>query len=61
VKYANAIEHKVLGQHSSNNTVPCLTERHFISKIPPTVKKSRLQKWCVVSQKRGNSKDTVLV
>ena len=41
VKYANAVEHQVPGQHSPDNTVPRLTERHFISKIPPT-KKSRL-------------------
>jgi hypothetical protein len=54
VKYENAVEHKVPGRHSSDNTVPRLTE-HFISKIPPTAKKSRPQRRY---QKRGR-KDTV--
>jgi hypothetical protein len=48
VKYANAVERKVLGQHSSDKTVPRLRERNFISKIAPTAKKSRPQKRCVM-------------
>jgi hypothetical protein len=59
VKYANAVECKVLGRHSSDNTVPCLTERHFISKLPPTEKKSIPQRQCVVCQKRWKRKDTM--
>jgi hypothetical protein len=59
VKYANVLEHKVPGQHSSNNTVPRLTERHFISKILPSEKKTRLQRRCVLCQKRGKRKETV--
>jgi hypothetical protein len=59
VKYVNAVEHKVLGRYSSDNTVPHLTEGHFISKIPPTANKSRPQIRCVVCQKRGRKKDTV--
>jgi hypothetical protein len=59
VKYASAIEHKVPGRHSSGNTVPHLTERHFISKIPLTARKSRPQKRCVMCQKRGKRKDIV--
>jgi hypothetical protein len=59
VKYVNAVELKLSGRHSSDNTVPHLTERHFISKIPPTVKKSRPQRWCVVCQKRGRKRETV--
>jgi hypothetical protein len=54
VKYANAVECKVLGRHSSafvRQHSAHLTERHFISKIPPTAKKSRPQKLCVVCQK----------
>jgi hypothetical protein len=39
VEYANTAEHEVLGQLSSDNTVPRLTERHFINKIPQTEKK----------------------
>ncbi|XP_023721062.1 piggyBac transposable element-derived protein 4-like [Cryptotermes secundus] len=59
VKYVSAVEHKVLGSHPSDNTVARLTERHFISKIPPTVKKSRPHRKCVVCQKRGRRRDTV--
>jgi hypothetical protein len=58
VKYASAVEHKVPGRHSSDNTVPHLTERHFISRIPPKARKARLQKRCVVCQK-CEKKDTV--
>jgi hypothetical protein len=59
VKYANVLERKVPGQHSSDNTVPQLTERHFISKLPPTEKEARPQRRCVVCQKHGKRKDTV--
>jgi hypothetical protein len=59
VKYANVLERKMPGQHSSDNTVPRLTERHFISKLPPSEKKARPQRWCVLRQKRGKRKDTV--
>jgi hypothetical protein len=61
VKYASAVEHKVPGRHSSDNTVLHLTEIHFISKIPPTARKWRPQKQYVVCQKWGKRKDTVLV
>jgi hypothetical protein len=48
LKHANAVEHKVLGRHLSDKPVPRLRERNFIYKNAPTVKKSRIQKWCVV-------------
>jgi hypothetical protein len=57
VKYTNTVECKVPGRHSSDNTVPRLTERHFISKLYQQ-KKSSPQRWCVVCQKRGKRKDT---
>jgi hypothetical protein len=59
VKYANVLECKVPGQHSSDNTVPRLAERHFMSKILPSEKKARLQTWCVVCQKRRKRKESV--
>jgi hypothetical protein len=59
VKSANAVECKVPGWHLSDNTVPHLTERHFISKLVPSEKKSRLQRQCAVCQKPGKRKDTV--
>jgi hypothetical protein len=48
VKYADAVGCNVPGRHLSDKTVPRLRERNFISKIPPTVKKSKPQKRCVV-------------
>jgi hypothetical protein len=54
VKYANAVERKVPGRHSSafvRQHSARLTERHFINKIPPTTKTSTPQKLCVVCQK----------
>jgi hypothetical protein len=59
VKYANVLECRVPGRQSSDNTVPRLTERHFISKLPPSEKKARPQRRCVVCQKRRKRKDTV--
>ena len=50
VKYANAVEYKGPGRHSSKKQ--CLSKRrNFISKTPPTVKTSRQQKRQVVCQK----------
>jgi hypothetical protein len=48
VKYVNVLERKVPGRHSSDNTAPRLTERHFISKLPPSEKKARPQRRCDV-------------
>jgi hypothetical protein len=39
MKYANAVEHKVMGQHSSDKTMTHLRESSFICKILPTAKK----------------------
>jgi hypothetical protein len=48
VKHADAVERKVQGRPSSDKPVLRLREIHFISKIPPAVKKSRPQKRCVI-------------
>jgi hypothetical protein len=48
VKHANAVDHKVPSRHLSDKPVSCLRERNFISKIAPTVKKSRIRKHCVL-------------
>jgi hypothetical protein len=42
MKHANAVERKVPGRHLSDKPAPRLRERDFISKIAPTVKKSRI-------------------
>jgi hypothetical protein len=59
VKYANLLEHKDPGLHSCDNRVLRQTERHFISKLLPSEKKARPQRWCVVCQKRRKRKDIV--
>ncbi|PSN50037.1 hypothetical protein C0J52_03287 [Blattella germanica] len=46
-------------KHSSDNTIPRLCERHFISRIPPSGKKARPQRRCVVCTKNKRKKDTV--
>jgi hypothetical protein len=48
LKHTNAVELKVPAQYLSDKTMPHLRERNSISKIPPTPKKSRPQKQCVV-------------
>jgi DNA-directed RNA polymerase subunit M/transcription elongation factor TFIIS len=59
VTYANTAESKVPGQYSSDNTVPHLRERHFISKLPQAEIKPRPQRLCVVCQKCGKRKNNV--
>jgi hypothetical protein len=59
VKYADVLERKVPGRHSADNTVLRLTERHFISKLPPSEKKARPRRRCVVCQKQRKRKDTL--
>ena len=41
------------GQKASDNTVPWLTERHFLKKVAPKTKKSKPQRRCVVCSKHG--------
>jgi hypothetical protein len=48
MQYANAVERKVSVLHLPDKTVPHLREINFISKIPPTAKKSRPQERCVL-------------
>ena len=48
-KYARAAETRsVLGRQASNNTIPQLTERHFLRKVAPKTEKSKPQRRCVV-------------
>jgi hypothetical protein len=59
LKYGNVLERKVPGQHSSDNTVPRLTERYSVYKIPPSEKKARPHRLCVVCRKSRKRKETV--
>ena len=56
-KYACAVEMwSVPGRKASENTVPRLTERHFLRKVAPKIEKSKPQRKCVVCSKHGKEK-----
>jgi len=57
VKYA--MERKVPGRRGDDNTVRRLIERHFPKRIPPTEKKSKPTRRCVVCSKHGKRRETV--
>ncbi|XP_021918752.1 piggyBac transposable element-derived protein 4-like [Zootermopsis nevadensis] len=59
VEHGGGVERNVPGRHSTDKTVPRLIERHFPERIPPTEKKSRPTKRCVVCYKQGKRKETV--
>jgi len=53
MKYARAAETRsVPGRQTSKNTVPQLTERHFLRKVAPKTEKSKPQRRCVVCSKQ---------
>jgi len=56
-KYARATEMSVLGRQASNNTVPRLTERHFLRKVALKTEKSKPQTKCVVCSKYRKKED----
>ena len=59
-KYSCAAgERSVPGRHASNNTIPQLTERHFLRKVSPKSEKSKPQRRCVVCTKHGKKKTSV--
>ena len=52
MKYVCAEEMwSVLGRQASDNTVPWLTERHFLRKVAPKTEKSKPQRRCTVCSK----------
>jgi hypothetical protein len=57
VKYA--VERKIPGHRRDDNTVRRQTERHFPKRIPPTEKKSKPTRRCVVCSKHGKRRETV--
>ena len=59
-KYARAAEiRSISGRQASDNTVPRLTERHFLRNVAPKTEKSKLQRKCVVCSKHGKKKTSV--
>jgi hypothetical protein len=57
-KFGRTVHSRKQGRPSINPPPARLTERHFIEKIPPTGKKAKPQKRCVVCQKNGKMSDT---
>ena len=47
------------GWKASNNTLPWLTERHFLRKVAPKTEKSKPQRRCVVCSKCGKKETFV--
>ena len=57
MKYARAVEMQIVsGRQASDNTVPRLTERHFLRKVAPKTEKSKPQRRCVGAQSREKRK-----
>jgi hypothetical protein len=59
IEHGREIERKVEGHHSTYKNVSRLLERHFPERIPPTDKKARPTKRCVVCYKHNKRKETV--
>ena len=56
-KYVRAAEMwSAPGRKSSDNTVPRLTERHFLRKVAPKIEKSKLQRKCAACSKHGKER-----
>ena len=59
-KYVHDVETwSASGQKASNNTVPQLTERHFLRKVVPKTEQSKPQRCGVVCSKHGKNKTSV--
>jgi hypothetical protein len=58
MKYAQAAgKRHVQGGHTSENTIPRLTERHFLRKVAPKTEKSKPQRRCIVCSKLEEKKN----
>jgi len=51
-------EQSVPERHTSNNTIPRLTKRHFLRKVAPKTEKSKYQR-CVVCSEQRKKKSSV--
>jgi len=59
-KYARAAEtQSVPGRQAPDNTVPRLTERHFLRKVAPKTEKSKPRRRCVLCLKHRKKKTSV--
>jgi len=60
MKHVRAAEMRgVPGWQASDNTVPWLTEKHFLRKVAPKTEKSKPQRRCVMCSRHGKKKTSV--
>ena len=59
IERGSETDRTVQGRHSSDKNVPRLLKRHCSARIPPTEKKARPTKRCVVCCKHNKRKETV--
>ena len=59
IEHGSETVRKFQGHHSSDKNVLRLVERHFPERIPPTEKKARPTRRCVVCYKNNRRKETV--
>ena len=59
IEHQSGSVRKFQGHYSTDKTVPRLVERHFPERIPPTEKKTRPTKRCVVCYKNNIRKEAV--
>ena len=59
IEHGSESVRKFQGRHSTDKNVPRLVERHFPERIPPTEKKARPTRRCVVCYKNNRRKETV--
>jgi len=61
MKYAHAAgKQHVQGGHASGNTIPRLTERHFLRKVATKTEKSKPQTRCIMCSKLGGGFSVLL-
>ena len=57
-KYASAaVTWSVPGRQASDNTIPRLSERHFVIKVAPKTQKRKPQRRCILCSKHGKKKN----
>ena len=59
IEHGSESVRKFQGHYSTDKNVPRLIERHFSERVPPTEKKAKPTKRCVVFYKINRRKETV--
>jgi hypothetical protein len=53
------MQHRISGKHDGDKTIKRLKEHHFPRRIPPTEKKCKPMRRCVVCSKHNKTRKTV--